>query len=136
MNIFEEDSFYNAFYVENLTESQNLKNGDVIELEISVDKDIINNLTFVKHQIKGDVRFKKKYKVSGLAEPTYIDPFEFIKGIYNAESAFSVNNFYLNYKTDYELEYPQGKFVVSAVNTIILLKLLIQKILKRQCLKW
>jgi hypothetical protein len=71
----------------------NLKNGDVIKVEITPNYKKINKKYAHKKKLVGSKTISEEIKVSGLNEVLKIDPFECIKGVYRNEDGSDV--FYL-----------------------------------------
>lgn len=97
-------------------EPSNLKNGDVVTYNITVDYDSINSCD-LKKKLKGKDEFEIVYTVQGLKEPTMMDPFEVVDKIvvqYNSYSEmYSVNIEYFEEFNGYTVEESNSGYVLK-----------------------
>lgn len=65
----------------NLLQDGELSNGDIIEIEVTVDYDSINSMEGLKKELKGDNTFTFECKVKGLKDITEIDVLSIISSV-------------------------------------------------------
>lgn len=105
------------FYVD-ISETNNLENGDIVDVKIVINYKKINSYDFDK-KLKGKKEYNLKYEVKGLTEQTAIDPFKVIDSVdykfydrkinYNESYEETIDGFHLFFSDEYD----KNKLVIT-----------------------
>lgn len=110
--------FENCFKIEmSNAENGHLKNGDNIELKISINKDVANSMSGQKKKLKGDDVIYKTYQVNNLKELDTINMFDAVKNVFvdpDEKLSSNENPVYLEIDEDWNFKIGSDTYSVKA----------------------